>query len=247
MSYKIKFIDSARFMVASLSNFTDNLVERIHKIKSKDCNCFLEYKSVKLNSVKHKYTSCNKSYSNIIDEEFKKWFKNTFHFSSKDINKFILLLRKGVYSYEYMDEWERFKKTLLPQNQELYSNLNIEGITDANYVHSNIVCKNFEINNWGEYHDLYLKNDALLLADDFKNQKKEISLKTWRLDPAKCLSDTGLAQQTAFKKTKVKLLIDINMLVMVEKGIRVGTCDAIHRYGKTGKKYMIDYDKNKEP
>ena len=172
--YKIKFIDSARFMAVSLSGLANNLVERIHKIKSKDWHCFLDYKSVKGNSIKHKCTSCNKYYSNIIDEELKKWFKNTFNFSSNDINKFSLLLRKGVYYYEDMHEWERFKKILLPQKQELCSNLNTKDITHANYMHSNIVCKNFEIKNWGEYHDLYLKNDALLLADNLKTQKKSV-------------------------------------------------------------------------
>ena len=156
-------------MAVSLSNLADNLVEIIHKIKSKDCHCFLEYKSVKGNSIKHKCTSCNKYYSNIIDEELKKWFKNTFNFSSNDINKFSLLLRKDVYYYEYMHEWKSFNKILLPQKQELYSNWNTEDFTNANYMHSNVVCKNFEIKNWGEYHDLYLKNDALLLGDNFKN------------------------------------------------------------------------------
>ena len=71
MSSKIKFIDDARFMAASLPNLADNLVERIQKIKSKDCGCFLEYKSVNENSIKHKCTSCNKYYSNVIDEELK--------------------------------------------------------------------------------------------------------------------------------------------------------------------------------
>ena len=100
ISYKIKFIDSARFMATSLSNLVDNLREGIHKIKCKDCDCFLEYESVKDNLIKYKYLSCNKNYSNKIDEELKKRFKNTFKFSNNDINKFISLLRKGVYPYE---------------------------------------------------------------------------------------------------------------------------------------------------
>ena len=65
------------------------------------------------NSIKYKCTSCNKDYSNKIDEELKKRFKNTFKFSNNDINKFILLLRKCVYPYEYMDDWEKFNETTL--------------------------------------------------------------------------------------------------------------------------------------
>ena len=97
---KIKFIDSARFMASSLSNLVDNLAEGIHKIKCKDCDCFLEHESVKGNLIKYKCFSCNKDYSNKLDEKLKKKFKNTFKFSNNDINEFILLLRKSVYPYE---------------------------------------------------------------------------------------------------------------------------------------------------
>ena len=116
--YKIKFIDSERFMATSLSNLVNNLIERIHKIKCNYCDCFLEYESVKDNLLKHKCSSCNKDFSNKIDEELKKRFKNTFKFSNKDINKFILLLRKGVYPYEYMDDWEKFSETELPVKEK---------------------------------------------------------------------------------------------------------------------------------
>ena len=74
------------------------------KKKTKDCDCFLKYESVSDNSIKHTSLSCKKNYSKKIDQELKKRFKNTFKFSNNDINKFILLLRKGVHPYEYRDE-----------------------------------------------------------------------------------------------------------------------------------------------
>ena len=74
---QINCIDSLRFTATPLSNFVDNLKERIHKSKFKDCNCFLEYENVKDNLVKYKRLSCNKNYSNKNDEELKKRFKNT--------------------------------------------------------------------------------------------------------------------------------------------------------------------------
>ena len=175
-----------------------NLTEGIHKIKCKDCNCFLECESVKDNLMKYKCLSCNNDYSNKIDEELKKRFKNTFKFSNNDINKFILLLRKGVYPYEYLDELEHFNETALPEKEEFYSNLNIEVITDPDYMHAKRVCKNFKIKKIGEYHYLYFKSDTLLLADLFENVRI-MCLKIYHLDPVKFLSASGLACQAALK------------------------------------------------
>ena len=71
-----------------------------------------------------------------------------------------------------MDDWEKFNETTLAEKKEFYSNLNIEDITDAYYMHVKKVCKDFEIKNLGEYHDLYLESDVLLLADVFENFRK---------------------------------------------------------------------------
>ena len=92
---------------------------------------------------------CNKDYSTKFNEELKKKFKNTLKFSNNDINKFILLVRKGVHPHEYMDEWENFNETTLPEKEEFYSNLNLENITDTDYMHVKRVCKDFEIKNLG--------------------------------------------------------------------------------------------------
>ena len=103
----------------------------------------------------------------------------------------------------------------------------------------------FQIKNLVEYHDLYVQCDTFLLADVFENFRNKC-IEIYKLDPAHFLSAPGLAWQACLKKTKVKLelLTDIDMLLMVEKGIRGGTCQVIHRYAKTSNKYMKNYNKD---
>ena len=79
-----------------------------------------------------------------------------------------MLSRKGVYPYEYIGEWKKFNETL-PKTEDFYSNLDMEDITDSECSHTRRVCKDFKIKNLGEYHDLYLKSDTLLLANVFEN------------------------------------------------------------------------------
>ena len=123
--------------------------------------------------IKYKCLSCNKVYSNKLGEQLKKRFKNTFKFSDNNISKFILLLRKVAYPYEYMlDDWGKFNETTLPEKEKFYSNLNMEDITDADYMHAETVSKDFELKNVGEHHDLYLKSDTLVLDDVLKTLEK---------------------------------------------------------------------------
>ena len=144
-----------------------------------------------------------------------------------------MLLRKGVYPYEYMDSWEKFDETTLPPKEAFYSNLNLEDISDEDYAHAQKVWDVFEIKNRGEYHDLYVQSDTLLLADVFENFRN-MCLEIYELDPTYFVSAPGLAWQACLKKTGVKLelLTDYDMLLMVEKGIRGGICQATHRYAK---------------
>ena len=108
-------------------------------------------------------------------------------------NKFVLLLRKGVCSYEYMDDWEKFNETTLPERENFYSDLNIEDITDADYAHAKMVCKGFETKTLGEYHDLYVQSDTLLLADVFVNFRN-MCINIYEFNSAKFLSAPGLAR-----------------------------------------------------
>ena len=104
---------------------------------------------------------CNKNHEEKFDEKLEERFLDSQKFSNYDNNKFILLLRKGFYPYEYKDDWEKFDETSLPENKDFYSHLNMEDITDADYAHAKRVCKDFEIKSLGEYYDLYVQSDTL--------------------------------------------------------------------------------------
>ena len=146
-----------------------------------------------------------------------------------------------------MDNWERFNETLLRSKESFYSNLNMQNIDDIDYRHGNNVFKRFKLKNLGEYHDLYVQSDTLLLADVLGNFRNKI-LEVYELYLAHVLSLPGLAWQACLKKTNIELelLTDYDMLLMAEEGIRGGICHSIHRYAKADNKYMENYDKNKE-
>ena len=104
-----------------------------------------------------------------------------------------------------------------------------------------------EIKNLGYYHDLHVQNDTLLLANVFENFRNKC-IKIYEADPVDFLSSPGLAWQACLKKAEVELglLTDIDMLLMVLKGIRGGICHAIHRYAVANNKYMKKYNKYNE-
>ena len=239
ITYKTKFIDSYRFVSSSLSKLVDKLSEGIHNNKCVDCNSCLDYIKIKYEKLLLKCFNCNNCYKKKFNKDLIKKFKNAYSFCDNDLNKFVLLLRKGVYHYEYMDSWEKFNETSLPNKKDFYSNLNMENIDDIDYSYGNNVFKRFKLKNLGEYHDLYIQSDTLLLADVFQNFRNTC-LKVYELDPAHFLSLPGLAWQACLKKTSIELelLTDYDMLLMVEEGIRGGICHSIHRHAKANNKYM---------
>ena len=107
--------------------------------------------------------------------------------------------------------------------------------------------KNFNNKNLGDYHDWYVQSNTLLRSNVFENFRNKC-LEIYELDPAHFLSALGLAWQTCLKKTviRLELLTNVDMLLMIEKGIRGGICHAIHRYARANNKYMENYNKNKE-
>ena len=247
ITYKIKFIDSYRFMASSLSKLVDNLSEGIHNNKCSDCGSNLDYINIKNEKLILECYNCKQRYKRKFNKEIIKKFASTCSFCNSNLNKFMLLLRKCVYLCEYMDNWERFNETSLPSKESFYSNLNIEDIDEIDYRHGNNVFNKFKLNNLGDYHDLYVQSDTLLLADVFENFR-DMCLKEYELDPAHFLSLPGLAWQACLKKANVELelLTDYDMLLMVEEGIRDGICHSIHRYAKANKKYMKNYNNNEE-
>ena len=146
-----------------------------------------------------------------------------------------------------MDSWEKFEETSLSSKKDFYNKLNSVDISDYDYEHAKKAWDVFKTKYMGEYHYLYIKTDTLLLAGVFENFRNKC-IKAYELDPLHFVSAPGLAWQACLKKTGVKLelLTDIDMLLMVEEGIRGGICQVSQRYSKANNKYMEGFDKNKE-
>ena len=171
VTYRIKFIDSYRFMQSSLSTLTDNLS--------------------KVNNKNHEI-----SHDTLI-----KKFYNKYQLCDNDSDKINILLRKGVYPYEYMDEWKKFNEDKLPNKELFYSELIKEHITNEDYAHAQKLWDTFNIKNLGEYHDMYVQSDTALFADVFENFSDNC-IEIYRLGPAYFLTAPGLAWQACLKKQK---------------------------------------------
>ena len=236
------FIDNMRSMIDSLSQSINKISEIDNDISQTD-NKFRPM----ISSLSHSIDKISEINNKISQDELIKKFPNTYQLCNKDLNKFELLLRKGVYPYEYMDSWKRFKEESLPDKESFYSELNNEHITDEDYEHAQKVCDTFKIKNLGEYHDLYVQSDTALLADVFENFRDKC-IEIYKLDPAHFLSAPGQAWQACLKKTEVELelLTDNDLLMMFEEGTQGRMCQASYGYAKANHKYMKNYDKNKE-
>ena len=189
-------------MSTSLSRLVDNLLEGLHNNRCVECKSCLGYMKNENEKLIFRCFSCKINYEKDFNKELIKRFGNTYNFCDKDLNKFILLLRKGFYPYEYMDSWERFDETSLPDKESFYSNLNMENIDDIDYRHGNNVFKKFKLKHLGEYHDLNVQSGTLLLADVFENLRNTC-LKVYKLDSAYFLSLPGLAWQACTKKKQM--------------------------------------------
>ena len=115
-----------------------------------------------------------------------------------------LLIRKGIYLYEYMSSWDKFNESILLSKDKFYSNLNMSGVSDKEYEHACKVWNEFGIKNMGEYQDLYLKTDTILLANVFESLRS-VCMKNYGLDPAHFYTAPGLAWKACLKKTGIRL------------------------------------------
>ena len=167
--------------------------------------------------------------------------KKLFGFEDYSELQYDLLTRKGVYPYEYINSWHRFNETQLPPIDVFYSNLNMSSISEDDYQHAQRVWKEFGIHNLGDYHDLYLRTDVVLLANVFE-AFRDTCLKHYKLDPAHFYTSPGLAWKACLKHTgtKLELLTDPDMLLMFERGIRGGIAQAVRKYASANNKYMGD-------
>ena len=154
-----------------------------------------------------------------------------------------LMSQKGVYPYDYMDSFVKFNEKELPTKDQFHSILNDQHITDDEYNHTKEVWNTFMIRTLGDYHDLYLVSDVLLLTDVFENFRKTC-MQYYKLDPCHYFTSPGLSWDAMLKMTNIKLelMTDIDMFQFIEKGMRGGVSYIANRHGNANNKHMKEYD-----
>ena len=175
---------------------------------------------------------------------------NAFFYSKKAFpndDQFRLIKRKGVYPYDYMDSFQRFSEKSLPAREDFYSILNDTNISESDYEHAKRVWSAFQIKDLGDYHDLYLRTDVLLLADVFESFRKTC-LGYYRLDPCHYYSAPGLSWDALLRMTKINLdlISDLDQQLFIEKGMRGGISTITHRHAVANNKYMKGYNPEDE-
>ncbi|XP_031789251.1 uncharacterized protein LOC107981634 [Nasonia vitripennis] len=210
-------------------SFTKHVENSKIKIRFLDSFRIMPTSLEKLASYLQDYSIVNKEFSDL---------------STTQIN---LLTRKGVLPYEYISSWEKLEECKLSEKEDFFSILNDSSISDRDYEHAQNVWSTINIQTLGEYSDLYMKTDVLLLADVFENFRDQ-SMNVYNLDPAHYYTTPGFSWDAMLKHTGVqlKLLTDIDMVLFIERGIRGGLSQCSNRYAAANHKYMLEkYDKNK--
>lgn len=191
-----------------------------------------------IDSLKFMTSSLDSLVNNLSQDDFKN-IKSQF----RDDNEFKLLLRKGVFPYDYISSVDRLEETSLPSRDNFFNKLTDRECTIEDYSHAENVWTTFNCRNLDDYLMLYLKTDVLLLTDVFENFRK-VCKNIYKLDPCHYYTAPGLSWDAMLKITKVKLelLTDINMVLFLQKGIRGGIVQVSQRYSKANNKYMSDFN-----
>ncbi|GFU04923.1 uncharacterized protein NPIL_388011 [Nephila pilipes] len=241
-----------------------------HNLSGYDAHIFIKelgYNKKQINLIpntEEKYISFSKSVSNDFQLRFLDSFKfmpssleNLIKTLKKDEFKYMkqyfdsekidLLLRKGVFPYDYFDSFEKCKDSCLPPISKFYNELNEEAISVEDYNHACSVFNQFNLSNLGEYCDLYVKTDVLLLTDLFENFRK-ICIQTYKLDPCWYFTTPALSWDAMLLKTKVaiELFTDYDMLLFIENGVRGGISQCCNRYAIANNKYMPNFNPDDE-
>lgn len=187
--------------------------------------------------------------SSSLDNLAKSMNKTDFYHLQKTFphtNQFELLLRKGIYPYEHMKTWQSYEEKKLPQQKDFFSSITNESVTREQFQHAKLVWDTFRIKDMGQYTDLYLKTDVLLLTDIFENFRRT-SKTHYKLDPAFYLTAPSLSYDAMLLKTGVtlELIHDFEMFRMIQSGIRGGICLCSNRYAEANNMYCNDYDCSK--
>ena len=181
-------------------------------------------------------SSLDKLAKNLSSEDFK-YLSEIF--SGKKLE---FVKKKGVYPYEYFHSFKKFKENNLPDIDKFFSSLKHRGISEKEYQRACNVWKVFEIKNLGQYHDLCLRTDVLLLCDVFK-KFISVFLKDYGLDPCHYFSSPGLSWDAMLKMTGIQLekINDIDMHLFLQKGMRGDVSYISKRYSKSDDNTEIMY------
>jgi len=222
------FIDSLAHMNSSL----DKLTQILANYDSKESD-----------------SHSNKIFSEHIQQQTIAKLRRSFPAVSNsfpDDNQFKLILRKGVFPYDYFTSLDILNQTELLKKEDFYSKLKGEHISDDDYAFYLRINKEFNLATFGDYYNLYLKLDTLLLADICRSYKN-MCLQTYQLDPFWYVSAPSLAWQSALKMTKVQLdlLEDVDMYNFLRAGIRGGVSYVATKYSEANNKEMKNYDESK--
>ena len=190
-----------------------------------------------IDSFKFMASSLDKLTANLDEASFQ-CVNRFFHGQSVD-----LVRRKGVYPYDYVDSIKKLSETKLTPQEQFYSEINYSSISDEDHERARKVWKYFDMKTMRDYHNLYLKTDVLLLADVFE-KFRDVCIENYKLDPAWYYTSPGLAWNACLEKTEVRLelLNDVDMLLMIEKGIRGRVSTITKRHAEANNPYIKTYD-----